>query len=108
MPSYMFQVAYTPDAWGAQIKNPANRVEQLRGAIEGHGGRVESAYYTFGEYDLVAIFEFPDNVSAASFSLAASAGGAVKAIRTTPLMTLDEGIEAMRKAAGSTYRPPGG
>ena len=47
-------------------------------------------------------------VSAASFSLAASAGGAVKAIKTTPLLTLGEGIEAMTNAGASPYRPPGG
>ncbi len=46
-------------------------------------------YYAFGEYDLVAVLEFPDlefpdNVSASAFSLAAAAGGAVKAIKTTP------------------------
>ena len=56
----------------------------------------------------MAIAEFPDNVSVAAFSVAASAGGAVKSIKTTPLMTADEGIEMMRKAAGSGYRPPGG
>jgi len=71
------------------------------------GGRIESAYYAFGEYDVVGIMEMPDNVSAAALSLAASAGGAMKAIKTIPLMTIEEGIEAMRKAAGSGYRPPG-
>jgi hypothetical protein len=38
--------------------------------------------------------------------MAASAGGAVKAVKTTPLMTIDEGMEAMRKASGVGYRPP--
>jgi hypothetical protein len=41
----------------------------------------------------------PDNVSAAAFSVAASAGGAIKAIKTTPL-------EAMKKAATAGYKPP--
>jgi len=50
----------------------------------------------------------PDNVSAAAFSMAASAGGALKAIKTTPLLTVQEGIEAMRKAADVEYRPPAG
>jgi uncharacterized protein with GYD domain len=53
------------------------------------------------------IFEMPDNVSMAAFALAAAAGGAVKAVKTTPLMTIEEGIEAMRKASGTGYRPPG-
>lgn len=107
MPAYLLQVAYTSEAWAAQLKSPGNRIEAVRPVIEKLGGKVESAYYAFGEYDLVAIIQFPDNVSASAFSLAAAAGGAVKAIKTTPLVTVEEGISAMRKAAGAGYRPPG-
>jgi uncharacterized protein with GYD domain len=55
----------------------------------------------------VGIVETPDNVSMAAMALAVAAGGAGKAIKTTPLMTIEEGIEAMRKASGTGYRPPG-
>ena len=107
MPHYLLQVAYTPDAWAAQLKSPQNRIEAIRPAVEGLGGRIECAYIAFGEYDIVAVFEMPDNVTAAAFSIAAAAGGAVKAIKTTPLMTMEEGIAAMRKGAAAGYRPPG-
>ena len=107
MPHYLFQVAYTGEAWGTQIRNPQNRLEAVRPAVEGLGGRIESFYLSFGDQDAVLICEFPDNVSAGALSVAASAGGAVKSVRTTPLMTVDEGIEVIRKAAGSGYRPPG-
>src|SRR3990172_5212494 len=106
MPHYLLQVAYTADAWAAQVKSPQNRIDAVRPAVERLGGKIETAYLAFGDYDLITILEMPDNVSAAAFSLAASAGGAVKAIKTTPLMTLAEGIEAMRKAGGSGYRAP--
>jgi hypothetical protein len=57
-------------------------------------------------YDLVGILNLPDNVSAAAFSLAVSAGAAVKAIKTTPLMTLEEGIQAWRRPLrAATGRP---
>ena len=108
MPYYMVQASYTGESWGAQLKSPVNRLEQLRPVVERLGGTLETVYYTFGDYDIVGIAEFPDNSSAAAFSLAASAGGSVKSIRTTPLMTVEEGVEAMRKASGSGYRPPGG
>ena len=107
MARYLFQAAYTPEAWAAQINNPQNRVEALRPVIENLGGRLESAYYAFGDYDVIFIVEVPNNVSAAALSLAANAGGALKAVRTTPLMTLEEGMEALRKAGGAGYRPPG-
>ncbi len=107
MARYLFQAAYTPEAWAAQINNPQNRVEAIRPVIERLGGRLESAYYAFGDYDVIFIVEVPDNVSAAALSLAVNAGGALKAVRTTPLMTIEEGMEALRKAGGAGYRPPG-
>ena len=109
MPYFMIQATYTGESWGAQINKPdQNRLEQLRPVVQKLGGTLETAYYTFGDYDIIGIAQFPDNQSAAAFSLAASAGGAVKAVRTTPLMTIEEGQDAMRKAAGAGYRPPGG
>ena len=70
------------------------------------GGRVECIYYAFGKYDVVAIFDMPDNVSAAAFALAVGSSGAVSAYRTTPLLSIDEGMAAMSKAASTGYQPP--
>jgi len=106
MPHYMVQAAYTPDAWGGLVKSPQDRAEALRPAIERLGGKLVSFYMSFGEYDALVIAEMPDNVSAAGVSIAAAAGGAVKAIKTTPLMTVQESMEAMRKAGQAGYRPP--
>ena len=106
MAYYMLQVGYTSEAWGSQVRNPQNIVDRVRPVVERLGGSLESTYYAFGEYDLVQIVQFPDNVSAAALSLAASAGGATKALKTTPLMSVEEGIEAMRKAVSAGYQPP--
>jgi uncharacterized protein with GYD domain len=107
MARYLFQASYTSEAWAAQVNNPQNRIEVIRPVIERLGGHFECAYLAFGEYDVIGIMEMPDLVSAAAFSLAAAAGGALKAIKTTPLLTIEEGLEAMQKAAGAGYRPPG-
>ncbi len=107
MAHYLFQVSYTSDAWAAQVKNPQNRIEAVRPVIERLGGKIEATYLAFGEYDVVLTVEFPDNVSAAALSLTVSAGGAVKAIKTTPLMTVEEGVEALKRAGGAGYQPPG-
>lgn len=90
-----------------QVQNPQNVADRLRPIIESVGGSLESVYYAFGDYDIVAICQFPDNASAGSVSIAAAAGGAVKIHTTTPLMTMEEGVEMMRKAGASGYRPPG-
>ncbi|HEY4396952.1 MAG TPA: GYD domain-containing protein [Acidimicrobiia bacterium] len=106
MPYYLVQTAYTSESWNKMIKNPQDRVGAVRPAIEGLGGRIDAGYISFGEYDVTAIVEFPDNVSAAAFSISAAATGGLKAFKTTPLMTMDEGEAAMRKAGGSAYAPP--
>ncbi len=106
MPHYLIQAAYTPEAWAAMVKNPQSRAEAVRPIIEGLGGKLLSIYLALGEYDVVGLAEYPDNVSAAAFSMAASAGGALKAVKTTPLMTTEEAVEAMRKAGQAGYRPP--
>ncbi len=69
---------------------------------------MENCCTVFGEYDVVAILQVPDHVSVAAFSMAVSAGGAVKSFKTTPLMSLEEGVEAMKKASGSGYQAPTG
>ncbi|MBI2189282.1 MAG: GYD domain-containing protein [Acidobacteria bacterium] len=106
MAHYLLQVAYTPEAWAGLIRNPQDRIKALQPVVQKLGGRFEAAYFSFGEYDIIAIVEMPSNVDAAAFSLAAAAGGACKAIKTTPLMSVQEGVQAMQKAATIGYTPP--
>ena len=108
MAYFLLQGGYTAEAWKVLVQNPVNRIEAVRPAVEKLGGRIESSFFAFGEYDVVLIIEMPDNVSAAAFSLAVAAGGAFKVHKTTPLMSMEEGIEALKKAGGTGYRPPGG
>ena len=108
MPHFLTQVAYSEQAWQALVANPQNRLDAIRPVIEKLGGRVVNAYFAFGDYDFVVITELPNNVSAAALAIAASAGGACKSVKTTPLMEAAEGLEALRKAATSGYRAPTG
>lgn len=107
MPYYMIQMAYAGEAWAAQVQNPQDRTEAIRAVVEELGGRLVGRWFCFGEYDSVLITEMPDNVSAAAQAIIASAGGGPKAFKTTPLLTVEEGTEALRKAGSSGYRPPG-
>ena len=107
MPLYMTEVAYTPQAWAALTKKPENREEVFRGLLQKLGGRLVSFYNCFGEYDVVAIYEAPDETTAAAAILAAVSPGHVKATKTTTLMTTEQTMEAMRKAGAQTYRAPG-
>ncbi len=106
MTSYLLQVAYTPEAWASLIADPRDRIGEVRPVIEKLGGTIAHGWFAFGDYDLVAIVEMPSHVEAAAFSVAASAGGAIRAIKTTPLLSTTEGIEALKKAGKSGYKAP--
>jgi len=105
MASYLLQVGYTPEAWAAMIQNPQDRSAAVKGPVEKLGGRIERFWLSFGDYDIVSVIEMPDSVSAAAFSMAVAAGGACRTVRTTPLLSQAEGIEAMKKAATCGYQP---
>jgi uncharacterized protein with GYD domain len=79
----------------------------MKPVIQGLGGRIEAAYLSFGEYDVVLIVELPDNVSAAAFSMGGASKGHLKAIKTTPLLSIDEGLQAMAKGGTLDIVPPG-
>ncbi len=108
MALYMYQAAYTPESWAAQLKNPQNRAENVgRALCEAAGGKLVGAWYCFGEYDLVIVADVPNAESMASIALAVAAGGAAKSAKTTALMSGAECVAAMTKAASvaSAYKP---
>jgi len=83
------------------MRNIQDRLDSMRPVIERLGGKLHDAWLAFGDYDVIAILEMPDNVNAAAISISLSAGGSVKNVRTIPLMTFDEGTEAVKKAASA-------
>lgn len=105
MPSYLVQVSYTSEAVAALLKKPQDRSTVVAKTVERLGGSIKSAWLSFGDYDTIVLAELPDNVSAAAFAMAISAGGSCKAVKTTPLLSVEEGIAAMKKARGSGYKP---
>jgi len=107
MPTYMVQASYTTVAWHKLVQRPENRMEALKPVIERLDGHILDWYYSFGDYDVVVIFEVPSNVNAAAVSMAIMGSGAVKDLKTSALMSPDEGFDAMLLAQGAGYRPPG-
>jgi uncharacterized protein with GYD domain len=103
MPHYLQQVSYSQEGWEALVAHPQNRIEAVRPAIEKLGGKIESAWFSFGDHDIVVISEMPDNVSAAAIAMAFAAGGACKSVHTTPLISVEEAVQALKKAHDSGY-----
>ena len=106
MSYYMIQASYTAPAVATMVKNPQDRAAAVRPMIERMGGKLHGLWFAFGEFDIVAIAEMPDNVSATAVSMAIGSSGTMSSFRSTPLMTAAEAVEAMKKAAAVTYPAP--
>ncbi len=106
MALYMVQFAYTAEALATMAKNPQDRSVSSRELIEQLGGRMIGFYFCFGEYDGVALYEAPDDMTATAISMAAVSPGHLKASHTTKLFTVEETMEAMRKAGSISFQGP--
>jgi len=105
MPKYMVQASYVGDGLKGLIKEGgSNRRETVKKVIEAMGGKLESFYYAFGDYDVIGIADMPDNVSSVAFSLMINASGVVSG-KTIVLLTPEEIDQATKKVVD--YRPPG-
>jgi uncharacterized protein with GYD domain len=107
MALYLTRFSYTPETWARLAQKPEDRRNAARTYIEAVGGKLHGFWYAFGEYDAYNLWEAPDNVSMAAVALAIGAGGALSSFETTVLLTVEETMDSLRKAAEIKYRPPG-
>src|SRR5215216_6815047 len=107
MPLYLTRFSYTAETWAKLIENPEDRRTAAKQYIESVGGKLHGFWYAFGDHDAYNLWEAPDNVSMAAAAIAISAGGALSSLQTTVLLTVEETLEALRKASSISYRPPG-
>jgi uncharacterized protein with GYD domain len=105
MPRYFYQASYTAEGTKGLLKDGGSKrraaVEEVAKAV---GATVEAFYFVLGDFDLLAIVDAPDNVSASAASLIINASGAVR-LKTSVLLTPEEMDEAAQKSPA--YRPPG-
>lgn len=106
MPLYLTRFSYTPQTWAAMIKKPEDRREVARAIIESVGGKLHGFWYAFGQHDGYTLWEAPDNVSMAAVALAITSGAAMSSFETIVLLTIEETLEALRKASQVPYRVP--
>ena len=107
MPLYLTKFSYTPETWARLIGNPEDRRKAAQEYIESVEGKLHGFWYGFGEHDGYTLWEAPDDVSMAAVMLAIGAGGALSSFETTVLLTVDETMDALRRAQQVGYRAPG-
>ena len=106
MALYLVQASYSSGSVAAMVARPVDRAAAIRPVVKRMGGKLQGMWFSFGEFDVVAIMEMPDHVNAAAIAMAIGATGSVSSYRTTPLLTTAQAKEAMELAGGAGYKPP--
>jgi uncharacterized protein with GYD domain len=105
MPKFLFEASYTVDGIkGIQRAGGTSRRDVIAQMAEAAGGRLEHLYFAFGDPDVYAVFDLPDNETATAFALAVNASGTTHT-RTVVLLTPEEVDGAAERTV--EYRPPG-
>jgi len=104
MPKFLIQGSFTKEGTKGLTKEGGTKrrqgVEKFFGTV---GGKLEALYFAFGETDVFAVVDFPDNVSAAAISLAGNSTAAIN-VQLTPLITPEEMDAAAKKS--TDLHPP--
>jgi uncharacterized protein with GYD domain len=77
MPTYVILASFTDQGMRA-AKDSARRLDTAKKALGDMGGAFKAFYLTMGEYDIVAVYEAPDDAIAARFNLQLAALGNVR------------------------------
>jgi len=77
MPTYITLAKWT-DQGVRTVKDTVSRLEQARGLAEQHGGRLIDVWWTQGAYDVVGVFEMPDDETYSAFALSIAMGGNIR------------------------------
>ena len=104
MAHYMLRWQLSTDSAKGFIAKPQNRTKPAQALIEGFGGTMLCYYFALGEYDGVAICDFPDNVAVTACSMQAASTGAFSRFETTVLLTAQEAEAAMQQAKGAKVK----
>jgi uncharacterized protein with GYD domain len=68
MPTYVALVNWTEQGIN-NFRDTIHRAEDYRGLVEKNGGQVRQLLWTLGQYDLVAVTDFPDDETATAVVL---------------------------------------
>jgi len=86
MPTYIMLANWT-DQGAQKVKDSPRRLDAAKKALLDMGGEVRSVYMTMGDYDLIAVYEAPDDAVVARFTLLL---GMLGSVRTKTLKAFPE------------------
>ncbi|MBI1777919.1 MAG: GYD domain-containing protein [Proteobacteria bacterium] len=109
MAYYLLSFGFAPETIKNLVAKPEDRRAAASKALEALGCKLHQYFFAFGKHDAIVIVECPDNTAATAVAMLTGSTGSFSHVETTPLITMDEAVAAMKKAgkASASYRPPG-
>ena len=77
MPTYVILANWT-DQGARNVKDSPKRLDAAKAALEEAGGAFKTFFMTMGDFDLVGIYEAPDDAVAARFTLQVGQQGNIR------------------------------
>ena len=106
MARYLFKVSYSPIGLQGVMKEGAeSRAAFIAKMTADVGGSLESFDFAFGQTDVYAICELPDDETAAAIAMTVTSSG-TGGVQTVKLLTPAQ-VDAAR-SIDIGFRPPGG
>ena len=99
MPTYISLVKFTQQGLATMKDKGVARSEMVKKNVEAQGGKLLQAYYCLGEYDVVAVLQFPNNQSAIKAALLNASIGHIQ-ITTMPAVSRDEWRKILQETWG--------
>lgn len=96
----LYMVKYENDQKRAMVKNPEmrDRATVHRKAIADFGGKPIAQFGSYGEYDMVYIYEMPDDAALAANLHLTDSFGLAKYSKAIPLMRMEDFVRSMKLA----------
>lgn len=105
MAKYLARANYVGDGIrGLMAEGGTKRREAVEASLASVGATLDCMYFAFGDTDVYGIADFPDDASAAAWSLMVNSTGAVS-LHVVPLLTAEDLDAAAAKTP--TFRAPG-
>ncbi len=99
MPTYVSRVRFTQHGLTTMKDRGIQRADMVKQNAKALGGKLIEAYYCLDDYDVVAIWEFPNNQAAMKAALLNASMGHIE-IKTMPAVRRDEWKRILRATLG--------
>jgi len=109
MPKYAIFFRLKGETVAKAMENPSDRSAIVNKICQDAGGKLESYYWMFGEWDGLAVVELPDSATAGALALAVSSTGTFEQIATHELIPVDQINRTLERAKEfrAVYQPIG-